>query len=226
MVLDLGYGTFSRLGALLGSSVADGVDAVIVTHKHPDHMVDLHALFRARWFGRRHAGRVPLYAADGVVEGLKSVEDDEDEAIAAVFDVHPLPGRPYDLGPFRLSSRLLPHFVPNAGVRLSADDLTVAYTGDTGPDAGLAELGHDADLYIVEASDRRQRLSTPAAPQGRSMHMSGREAGEAASAAGARKLMLTHFWPDNDRELTRQAAEQVYAGDVMLASEGLEVSLP
>ena len=48
IVLDLGYGTLPRLLALLGSSAADGVDAVIVTHAHPDHMVDLHGLLRAR----------------------------------------------------------------------------------------------------------------------------------------------------------------------------------
>lgn len=62
----------------------------------------------------------------------------------AVFDWHPLPGGPYPLGPFQLQARMLPHFVPNAGVRLQAQALTVAYTGDTGPDPLLAELGHQA----------------------------------------------------------------------------------
>jgi hypothetical protein len=52
---------------------------------------------------------------------------------------------PSQLGPFRLDSWALPHFVPNAGVRFSAGDLTVAYTGDSGPDAALVELARDAD---------------------------------------------------------------------------------
>ena len=46
IVMDLGYGTLPRLLDLLGTSVADGIDPVIVTHKHPDHMLDLHGLFR------------------------------------------------------------------------------------------------------------------------------------------------------------------------------------
>src|SRR4029450_4377373 len=66
VVLDLGYGTLPRLLGLLGSAVADGVDAVIVTHQHPDHMIDLHGLFRARWFGRPEAPAIPLYAPEAL----------------------------------------------------------------------------------------------------------------------------------------------------------------
>jgi ribonuclease BN (tRNA processing enzyme) len=226
VVLDLGYGTFSRLAGWVGSTVADGVDAVVVTHSHPDHMVDLHALFRARWFGRRGAPAVPVFAAEGVLERLTCLEDDDVDDITAVFDMHPLPADPYDVGPFSLSSWLLPHFVANAGVRLSSESLTVAYTGDTGPDPSLALLGRDADLFIVEASDRRQEEATVPAAEGGSLHMTGREAGRAAAEANARRLMLTHFWPDNDRERTRQAAQAVYSGDVIVATEDLEVSLP
>jgi ribonuclease BN (tRNA processing enzyme) len=226
VVLDLGYGTFPRLAQWAGSTVADGVNAVVVTHSHPDHMVDLHALFRARWFGRRDAASVPVFAADGVIERLRCLEDDDMDDITAVFDVHPLPADPYDVGPFSLSSWMLPHFVPNAGVRLSSEGLTVAYTGDTGPDPRLALLGRDADLFVVEASDRDQGASTRPAASASSMHMTGRDAGQAASAANARRLLLTHFWPDSDREQTRRAAEAVYSGEVLVATEDLEVSLP
>ena len=66
IVLDLGYGTLPRLLTLLGSVSAAGVDAVVVTHEHPDHMVDLHGLFRARWFGARGAPpHPPLRAGEG-----------------------------------------------------------------------------------------------------------------------------------------------------------------
>lgn len=55
VVLDLGYATLPRLLDVVGSSVADGVGAVVVTHRHADHALDLHGLFRAHWFGRRGA---------------------------------------------------------------------------------------------------------------------------------------------------------------------------
>ena len=118
---------------------------------------------------------IPVYAADGVRERLAGLEEDDLAAIDQVFTWRPLPAGQYQLGPFRLDSWALPHFVPNAGVRFSAGDLTVAYTGDTGPDAALVELARDADLFIAEATDRqRHRISLA----GQRMHLTSREAGE------------------------------------------------
>jgi ribonuclease BN (tRNA processing enzyme) len=225
VVLDLGYGTLPRLLTLLNSSVADGVDAVIVTHQHPDHMVDLHALFRARWFGRRDARPVPLYAPPGVLDTVVALEEGDAVTVQRVFDAHPLPAEPYQLGPFRLESAALPHFVAKAGVRLSSPDLTVAYTGDTGPDEALVDLGRDADLYVMDATDRDQQAGVPPATSSRKMHLSARDAGLAAARAGARRLLLTHFWPGNDREASRTSAAAVFAGEVFIADEGLEVLL-
>lgn len=75
VVLDLGYGTLPRLLDLVESVAGDGIDAVVITHRHPDHMIDLHGLFRARWFGRRGAPAIPLYAPPGVLELVASLEE-------------------------------------------------------------------------------------------------------------------------------------------------------
>jgi ribonuclease BN (tRNA processing enzyme) len=225
VVMDLGYGTLSRLLTHVGSRVGAGVDAVIITHKHPDHMLDLHGLFRARWFGDRSGRPIPLYAPDGVVQRLQALEEDDVDTVLKVFDWRPLPSEALRLGPFELRSWSLPHFVPNAGVRLAGDGLVVAYTGDTGPDPGLAELARDADLLIAEASDRRQRPETPLAPEGRRMHLTAHDAAITAQAAGAKKLLLTHFWPGNDRVASRDEAAAVYDGEVLIADEGMEISL-
>jgi ribonuclease BN (tRNA processing enzyme) len=118
VVLDLGYGTLPRLLTLLRSSVADGIGAVVITHQHPDHMIDLYGLFRARWFGRPNAPPIPVYAPEGVLDRVSALEDDDADNIPVVFDWKPLPSSPYEVGPFRLESRPLPHWVPNSGVRL------------------------------------------------------------------------------------------------------------
>jgi ribonuclease BN (tRNA processing enzyme) len=215
----------ARLLSLVDSTVADGVDAVIVSHEHPDHMVDLHGLFRARWFGRRDAPPVPMYAPPGVLEMLVGLEGGDSATIQRVFAFYPLPAAPYQVGPFRLESWLLPHFVPNAGVRLSTPELTLAYTGDTGPDEALVDLGHDADLYVMEATDRDQQPEAPLAPTGPKMHLSARDAGVAAARAGARRLLLTHFWPGNDRGASLASAAEVFPGEILIADEGLEVPL-
>src|ERR1017187_1403856 len=116
--------------------------------------------------------------------------------------------------------------LPNAGVRVTAPGLVVAYSGDTGPDPALAELGRNADLYLLEATSRDQQSGVRWAPDVPQLHLSARQAGEAAAAAGAHRLMLTHFWPGNDREQSRAEAREVFRGEVLLADEGLEVPLP
>ena len=205
-----------------------GIDAVVVTHEHPDHMLDLHGLFRARWFGARGAPPVPLYAPETVLERIAMLEDLPSRAapLQAVFDWHPLPAEPYTLGPFVLESWLLPHYVPNAGVRLSAQEITLAYSGDTGPCAELIELGRNADLYIIDATDRQQRAGTLADTAQKPMLLTAGQAAGVASAACARRVLLTHFWPGNDRERSRADARRAFSGEILLADEGLVVPLP
>lgn len=226
IVIDLGYGTLSPLLQLLGSAAADGIDAVIITHDHPDHMSDLHGLFRARWFGRRGAAPIPLFAPQNVLQRLIQLEDGEAGPVRQVFDWQSLPAALRQAGPFLLESVGLPHFVPNAGVRLSAPGLAVAYTGDTGPDPALARLGRGADLYIVDATGRDQQPGTPPAPPGRPMNLTAGQAAAAAAEAGARRLLLTHFWPGNDREASRAEAARYFGGEVLLATEGMRIPLP
>ena len=225
IVLDLGYGTLPRLFDFTGSSVGEGIDAVVVTHGHPDHMVDLHGLFRARRFGRPTGPAVPLYSPEGVIAKVATMEGVNSVEVREVFDWHPLPAGPYPLGPFQLDSWALPHYVPNAGVRLTAPDLVVAYSGDTGPDRALAELGRNADLYLLDATSRNQQSDVRRGRDEPQLNLSARQAGEVAAAAGARQLLLTHFWPGNDRERSRAEARAAFRGEVLLADEGLEVPL-
>ncbi len=225
MVVDLGYGTLPRLLSLLDEPAADGLDAVVITHEHPDHMVDLHGLFRARWFGRRGAPLLPLYAPSGVFDRLKSFEDGTDEALSRVFEPWPLPAGPYRCGPFRLDSIALPHFVPNAGVRLAAPGTTVAYTGDTGPDPAVVELANGADLFVAEATDRHQQPGVAGSDSDRRCDLTAREAAALAARARAERLLLTHFWPGNDRETSRAEAAEVFPGETLVAGEGMRIPL-
>ena len=214
LVLDLGYATLPRLLRLW----PDGqVDAVVITHEHPDHCVDLHGLFRMWFYGEPRRRGVPLLCPPGVLDRLAGLEPDA--ALGAVFEHRPLPGE-HRAGPFAITGLALPHHVPNAGVRLAADGLVLAYTGDTGPTPALAELGRDADLFIVEATDRPGETHTAT----RNLMTSG-EAGTWARRAGARRLLLTHFWPGNDRAISVAAARAEFDGEILTAEEDLVVTL-
>lgn len=216
VVLDLGFGTLPRLLEHCPDGV---VDAVIVTHEHSDHCVDLNGLSRVRFFdpNRAGAGRIPLHCTPGVVERVDQLEPDG--SLDEIFEVHDLAGS-CDLGPFHLETVALPHHVPNRGVRLTAPNLTVAYTGDTGPDPGLAVLGRGADLFVVEASHQGPPRTT-----GPRLLMTAQEAGEWAAHAAAKRLMLTHFWPGNDRARSVAEARERFSGDVLAADEGLTIDL-
>lgn len=226
VVLDLGYGTLPRLLSHLESGSGAGLDAVIITHRHPDHMVDLNGLFRARLMGGEELPPLPLFSPPDVVDTLFAIEPETESHFDVVFDWHELPStEPHHIGPFELTAQSLPHFVPTVGVRLEAPDCTIAYSGDTGADPALVSLGRAADVFIVEATDRFQR-SAPPDSESPPFLMTGFEAGVAAARAGARHLVLTHFWPGNDRDQALAAARESYTGPITIADEGLRVSLP
>src|SRR5690606_6721898 len=100
------------------------------------------------------------------------------------------------------------------------DGVVVADTGDTGPAAALADLGRDADLFIVEATDRPGELGRPT----RNL-LTPAEAGQWAARAGAHRLLLTHFWPGSDRDAAVATARAVFGGEVLAATEDLTLDL-
>lgn len=214
LVLDLGFATLPRL---LRHCPNGTVDAVVVTHRHSDHCVDLNGLLRVRHHGERALPRIPLLCPPDVATLVDGLEPQP--RLAELFDVHELPGS-HRVGPFRVEGVALPHHVANAGIRLTTPHRTLAYTGDTGPDPKLAGLGANADLYVMEATLQ----AVPGDGEPRRL-LTAREAGEFARAAGARRLLLTHFWPGSDRGVSLRQAAEVYDGELLAADEDLVVEL-
>ncbi len=216
LLVDLGYAVVPRLFELI---TAAELDAVFITHGHPDHCADLNPLLRARVLGGEALPPLPVHALPGALDAVLAL--DRPGMLAAGYVLHEVnPGSSLDIGPFGARTRLLPHSRPNAGVRLTAGGRALAYTGDTGPDDGVADLARGADLLLAEASfadhvpeDLRGTLS------------SARQQGRQASAAGAGRLLLTHLLPGTDPAAARAAAEQGYRGEVGVATPGLIAEL-
>jgi ribonuclease BN (tRNA processing enzyme) len=217
LLLDPGYATLPRL---LESTDARQVDAVFVTHRHPDHCADLNPLLRARVFrDDAPAPPLPVYAPPDALTAVLAL--DTSSTMERAYILHEfVPGSSMEIGPFRAETRLLPHFVPNAGVRLAVDGLALMYTGDTGPATDVVELARDTDLLLAEAS---YVDTIPADLQG---HLtSAQQAGEQATAAGARRLLLTHLMPGTDPVAARAAAADEYGGELAIATAGLVLDL-
>jgi ribonuclease BN (tRNA processing enzyme) len=112
----------------------------------------------------------------------------------------------------------LPHYVTNLGVRLTAPGVSLAYTGDSGPSDDHSKLAEGTDLFIADAT-----LQGPSPQTTPRYVMTATEAGRAAR--GARRLLLTHFWPGSDRSVSVAEAQAEFDGEVIAATEGLTLQL-
>lgn len=211
--LDAGTGTMANLQRHV--ALAD-VDAVVLSHRHFDHFVDVYPFVLARRYGDAPWPPVPLFAPPGLVAHAMQLE----EELVSAFDVREVaPGEAFEVGPFAVETRPMRHPVPTLGLRLAAGGRALAYSADTGPTDDLAALAGGADALLCEATwGDREELAQP-------FHLLGREAGEHAAAAGTGRLVLTHIWPERDRERTAAAAAAAFDGPVELAEEGMVVSL-
>ena len=216
VALDLGTGTLSNLQRHVRH---ERVGAVLITHEHLDHCLDLYPLTVARAFHPEPLIPLPLYAPPGVFERIAALEDEEGvEEMRQLFDVrHFEPGEGFEVGPLQVSTRLLPHMVPNAGLRVEAGGRAVMYTGDTGPSEEIEELARDADLLVAECSwlEPNEDLGP--------IHLTAAQAGEHAARAGAGTLLLAHFWPGLDRDAARDQAAAAFPGELLVADEGLSI---
>lgn len=216
LLVDPGYATLPRL---LRHVCAADVDAVLVSHGHPDHCADLNPLLRARALEPDPAPRLPVHALPGSLDRVLALDRPGmlDDAVTLLpFSA----GGRFEIGPFTVDTWPLPHFVANAGLRLTSDGQVLAYTGDTGPCRELVELARNADLFLAEATYPDQVPSEEAR-----FLSSAKQAGEFASRAGAGGLMLTHLWPDTLPAQALKAARETYDGPVDVAREDETVNL-
>jgi ribonuclease BN (tRNA processing enzyme) len=202
--LDAGPGSMANLQLHLP---LEQLDAVVISHAHPDHWSDLEGLYVAmRYFlGRRD---LPIYAPEGLRALMAGEHPD------GTFDWHTIAdGDSAEIGPAHWRWSVTDHPVETLAARVQLDGRSLGYSADTGPAWPLSNLGESLDLALVEAT------LTPGT-EGTVQHLSARQAGEAAARAGAKRLVLTHFAPPVDRGRARQEAAASFAGPVDAAVVG------
>ncbi|HWG15419.1 MAG TPA: MBL fold metallo-hydrolase [Streptosporangiaceae bacterium] len=215
LLLDLGNGA---LGVLQRHTGLDEIDAICLSHLHADHCLDL----TSYWVARRYAPggpmpRLPVYAPARAAERMTlayGLEPDPGPGIADMFPVTTLTPGTRQIGPFQVTAERMAHPVETYGFRIEHGGRVLAYSADTGPCENLGALARRADLLLCEATF----LDGPNLPPG--LHLTGRQAGEAAEQAGARHLVLTHIAPGTDKQRTFEEAREVFTGTLSLASSG------
>jgi ribonuclease BN (tRNA processing enzyme) len=216
LLIDPGYAVLPQL---LRRMTADDVDAVLVSHGHPDHCSDLNPLLRARWLRDDPPKPLPIHALPGALDAVLAL--DRPGMLDAAFDLREItPGEAITIGPFEIETRALPHSRPNVGFRIAAAGVSIVYTGDCGPDDALVELARGADVLLAEAT---YIDAVPADTLG--SLSSARDVGRQATEAGVAGLILTHLPPGADRSAAVRAAETAYDGPVLVAAMGLALTV-
>ncbi len=217
IVVDFGTGCMANL---LNTVDFTRLDAVIISHMHVDHYLDLYPLFYALRFHLDKPWGLPLYAPRGGLETMGRVLGEDSRAyLDRVFTPFELrDGESVPVGPLQVHCYPASHPVEAFCLRLEAAEGPVrilGYSGDTAPCPGLVEAARGVDLFLCEAT-----MINSFAEHAHG-HMTSRGAGETASEAGAARLVLTHIWPTFDREQSRREAAEAYEGPLAVALQGM-----
>lgn len=212
LVLDLGHGA---LGALQRYVAAHEVDAIMLSHLHGDHCIDLTAYVNVLRYGPvRAPGRIPVIGPSGTRDRIETAYD----PLARKLALHELfefsTPRSGELGPFAVSVAPMNHPVPAFAIRLDVGDRSLVYSGDTGETDALVSLAHGASVLLCEASFAAHEEYIP------DLHLTGKQAGEHAEKAGVQRLIVTHVPPWNSRDDAVAEAATAFTGPVEAAQPG------
>ena len=208
LLVDAGPGSFANLQRWLDPSL---IDAVVLSHHHPDHWLDIHALTTHAHLVLERTG-LPVYAPAAVVE--RSLLGDS--ATLAWHEVSD--GAVAQVGEVSVSFHRTDHSFETLAMRIDGGGRSLGYSADTGPGWSLDELGVGLDLLLSEATYTVDH-------EGTAGHMSGRQAGEQARRAEAGRLVITHRWPTIDPVQVVEEAEESFGGHVEQAGIGKEFIL-
>lgn len=217
LVLDLGHGA---LGALQEHIAVEDIDAVAISHLHADHWVDLTGLYVARRYGRYELpGRLPIYGPAATADRFADTYGfSRNPGLHSYFDFAEL-SMTTEIGPFRVQTAVTAHPTPTTAVRLSAGGASLTYTADTGPCQAVVELAEESDLLVAEATF----VDGEDNPTG--LHLTGKQAGELASAAAVSQLLITHIPPWNSKAAALAEASSAFAGVCAVARPGWSLDM-
>lgn len=228
LLLDCGNGVFSKLRS--HRDYVD-VDAVLISHLHADHCLDLvpfsYALTYAPrqqpvpvagWPGTSNPARPALFAPVGAAETFRHIVRcwGSEDLIERAFALQEYAlGDELEVGPLRIRFCEVPHYTRTFAVELSGPaGGRFTYSADCSPNEELVQFAHQTDLLLIEATLPRPERT------GERGHLTPAEAGEHGRRAAAKRVVITHFSDELDPEWARAQAAEAFAGPIELAYEG------
>ena len=208
--MDCGHGSFTNLQRHVAP---EDLTALVITHEHPDHCVDIYGLHVLLRYGLERSG-LPVYAPAGADERLGVLAHFGD-----TFDWRAIDdGARATVGSLDLAFSRTDHPPPTFAVEATDPaGRRLVYTSDTGPAWCVDAFAPGAELVLSEASYEHADRRSP-------IHLSGKQAGAGARAAGAQQLVLTHLWPRVDPAVVVEEGSEAFGAPVTLAA--VDLTLP
>jgi ribonuclease BN (tRNA processing enzyme) len=222
-LFDVGSGAFSNLREAIDYTA---LDAVIVSHMHADHFLDLIPLRYALKYGPLlRDGRLPLYLPPGGTEDLRKLctvfrNEGPADFLDEVFALHEYDTlRPLEINDLRLTFTETVHFIDSYATRAESGTSSMVYSSDTAPCDAVVNLAKDAELFLCECT---LGLGSEESPRG---HTSSIEAGIMAKRAGVQRLVLTHYGSDYAPGELEDGASAEFRGPTAVADDGIELTI-
>jgi len=212
ILLDCGNGSLANLARIMDPIT---LDAVFITHEHPDHFLDIYALWAMLSYAPQGpAGPLRLFLPEGLDETMQLILSRRGHHdFDAAFEVQNLEqDKPIRVGSLTVTPRRVEHTEETYALVVQGSGHRMCYTSDTAPTDPVREAACGCDVLLAEAT-------LPEEYAGRAPHLTARQAAEIAQDASAKKLILTHIWPTNDREQIARDAESAFSGPVHVARE-------
>ncbi len=213
LLMDAGNGSTANLQRLMPLTE---LDAVVISHRHVDHCIDLIGCYYNLRFDPTFDGQMPLYAAAEVHDLLTSMMSNDSTLEFDLMFRHQQVGHgdEVEIGPLQLRFARSLHPVPTVSTRIEVGDRTLVYSGDSAGGDELVRIATGADLFLCEAS-----WTGDAADYIPDIHLTATDAGRIAQQAGVGRLVLTHITGAADREVIRAEASAAFDGPVHLAED-------
>jgi ribonuclease BN (tRNA processing enzyme) len=213
LLLDLGQGSFPRLAAALEPST---LSAVVISHLHPDHFIDLVALRHYLRWQFKPGRRVRVVAPACLTSRLDALHD-EPGFTAAVLDVEDVSPGSFRVEALEVTAARVTHTADSHAYRVApagSDGPALVYSGDCGRAEDLEPLIKPGDTLLVEVS------FGPGPVIAGANHLDGPAVGALAARARVGCVLLTHLQMGYDEAATLESVRERFSGDIRLVAPG------